>query len=82
MSPCHREVLGKLSYGVYLIHPIVLQLLYWSRTQPTRYSAILLGFDFAGTWVLSHAIAAVLFVFVEKPFLDMESVLFKRMHWS
>ena len=33
----------------------------------------------AGMWSLSFAVSAVLFVFVEKPAMNMEALLFKRL---
>ncbi len=47
--------------------------------QMLRYTRIQVGFAFAGAWLLSYAAAAVLFLFVEKPFMQMEVLLFKRL---
>ena len=74
-------MLGKLSYGCYLIHPIVLSLVYWSRIQPYRYTALQFAYDYSATWVLSNALSALTFVLIEKPFLEMEAVLFRVMKW-
>ena len=43
----------------------------------SRYSRIQTGYNFAGAWFMSYALGAVLFLFVEKPFMQMEMLLFK-----
>ena len=47
--------------------------------QLLRYSRIQIGASFAGAWLLAYACSAVLFLFVEKPFMQMEMLLFKRL---
>ena len=47
--------------------------------QLLRYSRIQIGASFAGAWLLAYACSAVLVLFVEKPFMQMEMLLFKRL---
>ena len=47
--------------------------------QMLRYTRIQIGAAFAGAWFLSYACAAVLFLFVEKPCMQLEALLFKRL---
>ena len=68
-----------MTFGAYIVHPMVLSIAYFSQTQLQRYSPLQLGFNFAATWTLSYALAGVLFVLVEKPFMSMEIVAFKRL---
>jgi hypothetical protein len=48
-------------------------------SQMLRYSRIQVGGAFAGGWLLAYACSAALFLFVEKPFMQMEMLLFKRL---
>lgn len=116
-----REVIARLTYGAYIMHPIVLFVIVWDNTQVgagavlesrwcvpgracgceldlfgsprgacvhavalvlwqmLRYTRIQIGAAFAGAWLLSYACAAVLFLFVEKPCMQLEALLFKRL---
>jgi peptidoglycan/LPS O-acetylase OafA/YrhL len=73
------EPIARLSYGAYIVHPIVLFSVYSAATQAPRYSVLQLGFNFAGAYFLTYACSAVLFLFIEKPFMSMEVLLFKRL---
>ena len=75
--PCW-EVLARLTYGAYIVHPIILAVAVYSITDLPRYSPYKLAFDFVATWGLSYALAAVLFVTIERPFSNIEMVLLKR----
>lgn len=78
LSASFWEVIARLTYGAYIMHPIVLFVIVWDNTQMLRYTRIQIGAAFAGAWFLSYACAAVLFLFVEKPCMQLEALLFKR----
>jgi peptidoglycan/LPS O-acetylase OafA/YrhL len=68
-----------LSYGAYLLHPLVLSAIYFSMTQMHRYSRMQGAFNFVATWGLSYACSAVMFLAVEKPVMNLETVIFRRL---
>lgn len=69
------EPLSRLTFGAYLVHPIVMQIFYFSSTTYFRFSVLNVAAWFVTNLVFSYAIAALLFVVVEKPLSNVEVVL-------
>lgn len=70
--------LGRLTYCVYLVHPILLYY-YTATTRQTIYvTNNTLGYAFIGTLVLSHMLAFLVSVVLEAPMKELEKVVFKR----
>jgi peptidoglycan/LPS O-acetylase OafA/YrhL len=74
-----REVVARLTYGAYILHPIVLFVVYFSMTEYHHYSPVQLAFNFVAGWGLSYGLAIGLFLLVEKPFMNLEVLLFKKL---
>ena len=69
-------VLGRLTFGAYLLHPAIIFLVYGDAIVPTHWSPIWISFSFLGTLTTVFLFAAVGFLLVEKPFANLERVLF------
>jgi len=69
-------VLGRLTFGSYLLHPAIIFLVYGDAIVPTHWSPIWISFSFLGILTTVFMFAAVGFLLVEKPFANLERVLF------
>ena len=69
--------LGRLCFNAYLVHPLVLTVLFGTRRQPVYYTDYSLALYAVGVIVLSFGAAAVVTVFVEFPLSNVELALFK-----
>jgi len=58
---------ARLTYGAYLLHPMVMNYYLYTRTTLIRYSALELAYQFVANTVFSYALAALLFVVIEYP---------------
>lgn len=67
--------LARLSFGAYLLHPIVQQATFLSQTSLARYSAMGAATAFLSTLTLSYAAAGVLYLCVEAPTASLERLL-------
>lgn len=72
------EPFARLTFGTYLLHPVVLSLVFFSNPLLHRYSPLQLAFDFAGALTLAYASSCALFLLVEKPFMSLEVLLLKK----
>ena len=70
--------LARLTYGAYLVHPIVVKVLAGAATSNYRWSYVDLFSRFALNVTLAYALAALAFLLVEKPFMNLEAAMFKR----
>ncbi len=75
----YREPLSRLSFGAYLVHPIIIIGVYSTFRAPLSYTVPTLTLFAAGMWTLAHAGALVLYVVVEKPFMNLEMLLWRRL---
>jgi peptidoglycan/LPS O-acetylase OafA/YrhL len=57
----------------------VLAAVFLSVTQQQRFTRIQYAFNFVAAWVLSYACSAVMFLAVEKPVMNLETVVFRRL---
>lgn len=71
--------LSRLTYGAYLLHPVVLYAFFRSMETNVMFSYITISYYFIGTVVLSYAAAYILAVCVEYPMMHLEKVLFKTL---
>lgn len=70
--------LARLTFGAYLLHPILIQLFYNSVVQYFRFSAATVTLHYLAIVTASYVAAAVLFILVERPSANLE-VLVTRM---
>lgn len=69
------EPLGKLTYGVYLVHPIVIRAYYYQKVQTFHFDVFEQTMNFMAITIMSYAIAAILHVAVEIPFANVTKLL-------
>ena len=69
--------LSRLCFNAYLVHPLVLTVIFGSQRQPVYYTDYSLALYAVGVIVLSFGAAAVVTVFVEFPLSNVELALFK-----
>ncbi|XP_072014078.1 nose resistant to fluoxetine protein 6-like isoform X1 [Amphiura filiformis] len=66
---------GKLTYTVYLVHPIILRNILFSSSNPFSFTIIPISTRFTGGIVLSHMVAFVFALAIEFPFANLEKLL-------
>ncbi|XP_072168994.1 nose resistant to fluoxetine protein 6-like [Diadema setosum] len=71
--------LSRLTYSVYLFHPVVIQLYALSLTVPFHWSDLTLSYMFASFLLLSHAVALIVVLFLEFPVGNLEKMLQKSL---
>lgn len=71
-------ILGKLTYGAYLVHPIIIRILYASQTQVAHMTSMIQVVNWLGVATLSYMCSAVLYVLVELPSDNMVKLLVAR----
>ena len=69
--------LSRISYNAYLLHPLILSVIFGSTRKPIYYEDYSLTVYAVGIVVLSYSAAAVVSVFVEFPIGNLEQALFK-----
>ena len=69
--------LGRLTYTIYLIHPIVIFVFLGNLREPFTYTNISLAVNYAAIVVFSFGAAGVVAVFVEFPLYNLEMAIFK-----
>eukprot|EP00041_Stephanoeca_diplocostata_P013570 m.238277 g.238277 ORF g.238277 m.238277 type:complete len:637 (+) comp19387_c0_seq3:300-2210(+) len=65
------EPLGKLTYGAYLVHPIVIRIYYYQKVQLYHFTVVEQAMYFISIATISYAVAAILHVSVELPFANL-----------
>ncbi|XP_070533920.1 nose resistant to fluoxetine protein 6-like [Ptychodera flava] len=70
--------LSRLTYGAYLVHPIVLFAYYWGRKTPVHYTDMNMIYYFVASLILSYACAFVLSLAIEAPMIGLEKIIFRR----
>eukprot|EP01137_Pigoraptor_chileana_P009745 Opistho-2@58440 len=73
-------VLAKITYTAYLLHPIILNIFYYSSRTPFYYSDLTQVYYFLGNIVLAYCSAFVLTLLVEFPFGNLEKLILSRGH--
>lgn len=69
------EPLGKLTYGVYLVHPIVIRAYYYQKVQLFHFDVFEQTMYFIAITVMSYALAMVLHIMVELPFASLTKLI-------
>ena len=69
--------LSRISYNAYLVHPLVLTVIFGSERNSINYQDYNIAVYSVGIVVLSYGAAAVVSVFVEFPIGNLEQALFK-----
>ena len=69
--------LSRMTYSAYLVHPVVLYVIYVQMQKSFHYTDITISLFAVGATVFSYAVAAVLCVFVEFPLGSVEMLLFR-----
>jgi len=69
--------LARLTFGAYLLHPIIIQLFLNSSVQYFRYSPTTVALHYLAIATASYAAAACLFILVERPAANLEVLVFR-----
>ena len=69
--------LSRLTFTAYLMHPIVLTVVFASARKPAHYTDIILAVYAVGAVALSYGAAAIVAVCVEFPLANVEAAVFK-----
>ena len=71
--------LSRLTFNAYLVHEIVLTVVFGTLRAPVHYTDITLAVYTVAIVVISYGVAGVIAVFVEFPLGNVESVIFKML---
>jgi len=74
--------MARLSYGAYLLHPVVMITFYASTRVALSWDIWSISVYFCGFIVLTYAVSLVLWLLVEKPFSNLETVIITRIKGS
>jgi len=70
--------LAKISYPTYLIHPVLLEVLYGNIWEPHTYRPVELAIRICGVVTLSFAVGCLIFLFVESPISSLIRNLLRK----
>ncbi|XP_070533925.1 nose resistant to fluoxetine protein 6-like [Ptychodera flava] len=70
--------LSRLTYGAYLVHPIVIYGFYWNRKTTIHYTDLNMIYYFVASLTLSYACAFVVSLAIEAPMIGLEKIMFRR----
>ncbi|XP_021346852.1 nose resistant to fluoxetine protein 6-like isoform X1 [Mizuhopecten yessoensis] len=70
--------LGRLSYCVYLVHPLVINAYYMSRRQGVYGTDAEVIYIFLGNLIMSYMVAIVLCLAVESPLMALEKTILRK----
>merc|ERR1711948_222776 len=70
--------MGRLTYGAYLCHPIVIKMTAANATQYYNFSSMDLFYRWFGNTLLAYGGALVLWCLVERPTMTFTSMLLKN----
>lgn len=72
------EPLGKLTFGAYLVHPIVIRMRYHSTDVTNYHTTFNFAMDYCGFLLISYVAATVLYVLVEVPSANLIAKLIRK----
>ena len=71
---------SKLTFATtYLLHPTVLAILFWNRTETMHYSVVNFSINFTATLSMTAVLAFLVHLSVEQPVANLEAQLMKRL---
>lgn len=70
--------LGRLTFGAYLVHPIIIFVYYTNLLTPLHFTDLTLIYLFIANLVVSYAVAFVVSMAVEAPMMQLEKLFVKR----
>eukprot|EP01136_Pigoraptor_vietnamica_P023574 Opistho-1_new@75809 len=70
--------LTRLTYGAYLVHPIIIKVVACNANQYSQYSFLSMAYWTGGNLLASFVVSAILFLAIERPFVAIEGILLKR----
>lgn len=73
------DPLAKLSFGAYLVHPIVMWMFYFAQQDYLFYSDRTNFFLFASFLLLSFAVSVGCYLLVEKPIMNLEPIVLRSL---
>lgn len=66
------QPLSKLTFGAYLVHPIVMWLVYYNQWEYLMFTYRNMWYFYFGHLIVSFSLAAILYLIVEKPTMNIE----------
>lgn len=76
------EPLGKLTYGAYLVHPIIIRSYYYQQVMLFHYVPFNQFVVFVAMLVITYAAAAILHILVELPFASLTKYGLRFLGWG
>ena len=70
--------LGRLTFGAYLVHPIVIYVYYFNLMTPLHFTDLTMIYMFIANLVLSYLVAFIVSMAVEAPMMQLEKLIVKR----
>ncbi|KAJ5070872.1 o-acyltransferase [Anaeramoeba ignava] len=74
--------LGRLTYNAYLMHPVIMYLANLSSRILFNYNAVPIFYATTTNVVLSYSLSLVIFMLVERPFMNFERYICAKFHGS
>lgn len=72
------QLWGKLAFGIYVIHPLLMTALYYGETRPIAFSDAWYAAAFTTNLLWASALALCLWLFVEKPSANVVALIFAK----
>lgn len=70
--------LGRLTFGAYLVHPIVIFVYYMNLVTPLHFTDLTMIYMFIANLVVSYLVAFIVSMAVEAPMMQLEKLIVKR----
>ena len=70
--------LGRLTFGAYLVHPIVIFVYYMNLMTPLHFTDLTMIYMFIANLVVSYLVAFIVSMAVEAPMMQLEKLIVKR----
>jgi len=68
-------ILGKLSYGAYMLHQSLMDYYVYSKKKPIHFGFSHITMQFWAYWIGSFILATITFLFIEQPIFGLERIL-------
>mmetsp|Transcript_30647 Transcript_30647/g.53781 ORF Transcript_30647/g.53781 Transcript_30647/m.53781 type:complete len:348 (+) Transcript_30647:678-1721(+) len=69
--------ISKLTFLMYLLHPITLGIMFFNRVAPSRFTVVWFSVNFIAALTFTMALAFVLFLLIESPLASLEALFMK-----